>query len=139
MKDALTTNRDITQQNKAATLVEACLFSNVCVDSLVLINKILSSLSDNELPQEFQKSISDASKLVNLTLNSTHTMTKLFTKCSTHLKCGATRIAHNESQSIKRAIKNGEVSMLKTRLHHYNTTILSSHSTIFEAEISIHH
>ena len=126
-----TQNRDITQQNKASTLVEACLFSNVTIDSLLLVNKILLSLPKNEISQDIQNTIFEATKMVTLSLESSRTMTKLFSKCSTHVKCDATRIAHNETQSIKRALKNGEVKMLNSRLRHFNGKILEGHSTIF--------
>ena len=124
-------NRDINQQNKAATLVEACLLSIVAKDALVTIEKIVKSISHNDNSSCLSSKIEETSKLITITKEASTKANKLYCSCSTHIKCGSNIIAHNETQTIKRGIKHNETRMLQSKLRHYYPTVISMHQSIY--------
>ena len=93
-------NRDINQQNKASTLVEACLFSIVAKDALVSIEKIVQSISHHDNSSCLSSKIEETSKLITITKEASTKANKLYCRCSTHIKCGSNIIAHNETQTL---------------------------------------
>ena len=123
-------NRDTNRQNKASTLVNACLYSNVtkqginyCLSIVQEENKKNTTTLDTAF---FQNMISI---LEQIEISNTKAM-KQFCRCSTHIKCGAISIAHNESMTIQRALRNNESLMLKNTLRHYDKDVIEMHRVI---------
>ena len=125
-------NRDINQQNKASTLVEACLFSIVAKDALVSIEKIVKSISHHDNSSCLSSKIEETSKLITITKEASTKANKLYCRCSTHIKCGSNIIAHNETQTIKRGIKHKETRMLQYKLRHFYPNVISMHESIYD-------
>ena len=54
----------------------------------------------NDNTSNILPNLHEASKLLSIALEASTKMSKLYCKYSTHVKCGAITIAHNETQKI---------------------------------------
>ena len=126
-------NRDLNRQNKAATLVNAVLFSNVVNEGLETIIKLVQNTISSKDCNDVQKmtetllAVSDISKLI---LNDNHTAIKKICSCSTYVKKGAIPIAHRETRIMKQAIITKEDYSLSSELRHYNKDLVQSHKSL---------
>ena len=123
-------NRDTNRQDKASTLVNACLYSNVTKQGIISCISILKDQKNENittLPSAFFQNMISILEQIEI---SNIKATKQFFRCSTHIKCGAISIAHKESMTIQKALKNNESQMLKNTLRHYDKDVIEMHRVI---------
>ena len=137
------TNRDATRQNKASSVVQATIFSQILNDGLLSIVQIMEDILTSQLPDKeyslSRKQLDMITDLTSICLEANTASSTQYMKSSTYIKCGAKEIALNENSSIKRAIKFKETNGLLESLDHFTPRMLDMHKVIFNAANYYHH
>ena len=136
-------NRDFKRQNKASTVVDATIYSLFTDESAKGIQKLTEHAvpsSENDVIPPADNTCLDCRNnkrcMVQInTLAKTITSTNKiqrnkYMKCSTYVRTGSLRIAQTEHNSIKRAIKYNETSILDNRTKHVTPDMVKLQSEI---------
>ena len=128
MKSPSRVNRDVTRQNKATSVVKATMLAYCCRDSILAIQNLVkdlsTSLENQDCLKEYENTFHLLNNLLNITIDTNNKSSRLYMRCSTYIKLGATEIAHNENAVLKRAIKFNEYDDLESEMDHFDQSIL---------------
>ena len=134
-------NRDHRHQNKSSRVVDATIYSLITNDSAKGIQSLAESqLSDSEslstqdIPCQKcslkRKCLSKISTLAKTIKTTNEICRNKYMKCSTYIKSGAFCIVQTENNSIKRAIKYNETSIIDSQTKHVTPDMVKLQSDI---------
>ena len=135
-------NRDFRRQNKASTVVDATIYSLLTDDSAQGIVKLSQHsvetseddvISPSNTCQDCSSNkqcMSQINTLAKTITNTNKIQRNKYMKCSTYVRTGALRIATTEHNSIKRALKYNETSILNDRTKHVTPDMVKLQSDI---------
>ena len=140
------TNRDVTRQNKASSVVDATLYSFIADDATKTVKSLASTSCVTSSPnptshttcttcQGNKRKLECISNLADTILQSNNVQRSKYMKCSTYLKTGASRLAKTEHNAMKRAIKYNVSPILKDRTKHITTHMVKLQSGIMSNQI----
>ena len=127
-------NRDVTRQNKATSVVKATMLSKQCDESILGISDIISNLKNlvktsNE-SSTYDQLFCKLEEVLSITKNTNSKASRLYMRCSTYIKLGASEIAHNENAVMKRAVKFEEYDDIESEMDHYDPWMLSNYKVL---------
>ena len=122
-------NHDIQRQNKATSVVDATLYSKICLEAISTIRRLTNKLHNEDPNGELLKKIIELLDICQLTTNKSSV---LYMKCSTYIKQGANEIANNEYSLLKSSVRFKETDDLHVVMHHYDPCMLKMQQVIYE-------
>ena len=136
-------DRDENRQNKAASVVDATLYSYITDDATHAIASLSKNVTGNPISTGSnnedstcvgcdckKRKLSQISNLAETILTSNNIQRNKYMKCSTYIKTGAALIAKKEHNSLKRAMKYNEIPILKQRAIHVTPGMVKLQSAI---------
>ena len=130
------TNRDIVRQNKANSVVVATIYSQISQYGLECIVQECERLSSNVHDESsLQTALNNIKAVASTCHSATSTASRLYMKCSTHIKLGAKEIANNENSVLKKAIRFKEFDNLQDDMDHFDQNMLDMHKEIAKCTI----
>ena len=127
-------NRDIIRQNKATSVVDATIFSEIALESISTITKICDVIQKETPNEDLASYIGNILESCRICHDSSRKAQRLFMRCSTYIKLGAKEIAHNEYAFLKRSVKFREVDDLKNEMEHYHDCMLPMQQSLFDIQ-----